>query len=86
MGAVLGAGHGSCGVGGGAGGTTETNPDSVTPESLALQHLDQALNDTAFDTGEAERRLADYDKTGRHVGFEEWASDFRMDASSRGQT
>lgn len=58
----------------------------VTPESLALQHLDQALNDTAFDTGEAERRLADYDKTGRHVGFEEWASDFRMDASSRGQT
>jgi hypothetical protein len=58
----------------------------VTPEALAIRHLDQALSRVAFDTTEAERRLAEYDRTGQHIGFEDWSADFRASARSDDQT
>lgn len=58
----------------------------VTPEALVIQHLDHALMEAAFDTTEAERRLAQYDRTGQHIGFEDWAADFRASTLRRGGT
>lgn len=56
----------------------------ITPEALAIRHLDQALIEAAFDISEAEHRLARYDRTGQHIGFEDWSADFRASIPRRG--
>jgi plasmid stability protein len=44
---------------------------------------DAAAFQGAHDWTEADRRLADYDRTGESVAFEDWAADFRADVQAR---
>ncbi len=44
---------------------------------------DPAVFRTTHDWTEADRRLAEYDRTGEYVAFEDWADDFRADVQAR---
>ena len=50
-------------------------PGGMAEEAAAFQG--------AHDWTEADRRLADYDRTGEFVAFEDWAADFRTDVQAR---
>lgn len=44
---------------------------------------DAAVFQGAHDWTEADRRLAEYDRTGEHVTLEDWEADFRADVEAR---
>jgi hypothetical protein len=49
--------------------------DGVAEDAAAFQG--------AHDWTEADRRLAEYDRTGKSIAFEDWAADFRADVQAR---
>ncbi len=55
--------------------TAALAPDGMAEEAAAFQG--------AHDWTEADRRLAEYDRTGESVAFEDWATDFRADVKAR---
>lgn len=44
---------------------------------------DAAVFQSAHDWTEADRRLAEYDRTGEYVTLEDWEADFRADVEAR---
>jgi len=61
----------------------DTSRGSGVSENDAAFILDDAPMSwpptTPYDTGEAKRRLAEYDRTGKFVEFEDWATGFEAD-------
>lgn len=55
----------------------------MTPEAYALERLSADLNVITHDWTEADRRLAEYDRTGEFITLEEWAAGFRSDVATR---
>lgn len=65
-----------------------TGPDDVS-SSLEVRESDAAFvmddaprpwpSTTPYDIAEAERRLAEYDRTGRFIEFEDWAAGFEAE-------
>lgn len=62
---------------------TAARQAGLTPEAYAAATLSDALETwppgAPYDTTEAERRLAEYDRTGEYVSFEDWAADFEAE-------
>jgi hypothetical protein len=55
----------------------------MTPEAYALERLSADLAEGRHDWAEANRRLAEFDRTGEFISLEEWAADFRADVEAR---
>lgn len=66
----------------------------LSVEAYAAQILEHALADngvkedaavfqSAHDWTEANRRLAEYDRTGEYITLDDWAADFRADVEAR---
>jgi hypothetical protein len=55
----------------------------MTPEAYALERLSADLSQPVHNWTEADRRLAEYDRTGDFITLEGWAADFRADVEAR---
>ena len=74
--------------------TAAAEAAGVSVEAYAAQILDRALAadglkedaavfQSAHDWTEADRRLAEYDRTGKYITLDDWEADFRADVEAR---
>ena len=66
---------------------TAARQAGLTPEAYAAATLSDALETwppgAPFDTTEAEKALAEYDRTGEYETLEEWSAAFEADVKAR---